>query len=101
MGTFSGTPLVLMCYLDNQVVMEGCFSLTVAASNPEMVDMLPHVRGQGVMDLEFESDGGCAVLVCLTHSSFSCPTLSLHPILPFCSLTIIPFLPPSPPSLSV
>ena len=33
--------------------MKGCFSLTAAANNPEMVDMLFHVRGQGVMDLEF------------------------------------------------
>ena len=81
-----------MCCLDEQVVMEGCCSLTAAASNPEMVDMLPHVRGQGVMDLEFESDGGCAVHVPLPHYSFSC----LHPILPFCSLTIFLFsLPPS------
>ena len=83
-----------MCCLDEQVVMEGCCSLTAAASNPEMVDMLPHVRGQGVMDLEFESDGGCAVLVPLPHYS-SC----LHP---FCSLTIFPFYfsPSLPRSLS-
>ena len=27
------------------------------ASKPEHVDMLPHIRGQGIMDLEFESDG--------------------------------------------
>ena len=42
--------------------LEGCYSLTAAAINPEMVDMLPHVRGQGVMDLEFESDDGCGTL---------------------------------------
>ena len=29
----------------------------VAASNPDVADMLPHLRGQGVMDLEYESDG--------------------------------------------
>ena len=57
--------LKLRCCLDNKVVMVGCYSLTAAASNPEMVDMLPHVRGQGVMDLEFESDGGCGTLACL------------------------------------
>lgn len=28
-----------------------------AASNPDLADMLPHMRGQGVIDLEFESDG--------------------------------------------
>ena len=28
-----------------------------AANNPEMVGLIPHMRGQGVMDLEFESDG--------------------------------------------
>ena len=77
--------------------MEGCSSLTAAASNPEMVDMLPHVRGQGVMDLEFESDGGCAVLVPLPHyvlaflsvllqSSIFPP--SLHPSLPPPSLSL-------------
>ena len=27
------------------------------ASKPEHVDMLPHIRRQGIMDLEFESDG--------------------------------------------
>ena len=40
-----------------------------------MVDMLPHVRGQGVMDLEFESDGGC-------------DTTRLAPVFPL----ILPFL---------
>ena len=29
----------------------------LAASNPDVADMLPHLRGQGVMDLEYESDG--------------------------------------------
>ena len=77
--------------------LEGCYSLIAAAINPEMVDMLPHVRGQGVMDLEFERDGGCGTLVCLfppPHYS-SWPSFSLHPILPFCSLTIFSsYLPP-------
>ena len=78
--------------VDNQVVMAGCCSLTAAASNPEMVDMLPHVRGQGVMDLEFESDGGCAVFVPLPHYSSCLPSFlfsynllsSLPPFLSFC-----------------
>lgn len=26
-------------------------------TDPDMADMLPHMRGQGVMDLEFEGDG--------------------------------------------
>ena len=30
---------------------------TAAASNPDVADMLPHLRGQGIMDLEYESDG--------------------------------------------
>ena len=28
-----------------------------AATNPEMADLVPHKRGQGMLDLEFESDG--------------------------------------------
>ena len=32
------------------------FSYTVH-NNPDMSDILPHMRGQGVMDLEFEGDG--------------------------------------------
>ena len=73
--------LKLTCCLDNQVVMVACYSLTAAASNPEMVNMLLHVRGQGVMDLEFESDGGCGTLVCLLLLPHypSCPSVSLDP----------------------
>ena len=29
----------------------------VVGDNPDMCDMLPHLRGQGIMDLEFEGDG--------------------------------------------
>ena len=31
--------------------------ICVVAGNPDLVDMLPHMRGQGVLDLEYESDG--------------------------------------------
>lgn len=27
------------------------------AGNPDLADMLPHIRGNGVLDLEYESDG--------------------------------------------
>jgi len=30
--------------------------LTVAG-NPDFADMLPHIRGQGMLDLEYEADG--------------------------------------------
>ena len=32
-------------------------SLPTVAGNPDLADMLPHLRGQGVLDLEYESDG--------------------------------------------
>ena len=38
-------------------------SYSPAASNPDMADLLPHMRGQGVMDLEFESDGKLKVII--------------------------------------
>ena len=66
--------------------MKGCYSLTAAASNPEMVDMLPHMRGQGVMDLEFESDGGCGTLVCLLPLL----TAPLPPVFPLILSSYLP-----------
>ena len=38
-----------------------------AASNPELLDMLPHVRGQGVLDLEYESDEPMLAPPCSQH----------------------------------
>ena len=75
----------------------GCYSLTAAASNPDMVDMLPRVRGQGVMDLEL-SDGGCGTLVCLSPFLATPPVpvfLSFLSVLFFfvCFFTICPSLP--------
>ena len=33
------------------------FCCHAAASNQEVADMLPHLRGQGTLDLEYEADG--------------------------------------------
>ena len=82
----------------------GCYSLTAAASNPDMVDMLPRVRGQGVMDLEFERDGGCRTLVCLSPFLATPPVpvfLSFLSVFFFFFCVFLPSVPPSlPPSLS-
>ena len=75
--------------------LESCHSLIAAAINPEMVDMLPYVRGQGVMDLEFERDGGCGTLVCLFPFLTTPPALVFPLILPF--LFSSSSLPPSLP----
>ena len=76
-----------------------CGSLSAAATNPEMADMLPHMRRQGVMDLEFESDGksniGCYFWVPPSCSLPLSPSFSwsLSPSIFFLpsSITSLPF----------
>ena len=31
----------------------------IEASKPESLELLPHIRGQGIMDLEYENEGMC------------------------------------------
>ena len=45
-------------------------SICPAASNPEVATLLPHMRGRGVVDLDYESDGKvvCTILVQSSHA---------------------------------
>ena len=47
----------------------------VVGNNPDMSDMLPHLRGQGIMDLEFEGDGE---VYAISHPSCASVTFSLQ-----------------------
>ncbi len=53
----------------------------IVAGNPDLADMLPHLRGQGVLDLEYEADGTCnevSFSSCpFTHSLMYCREIDL------------------------